>query len=260
MDNLKDSTVEKPGAEELEILYRDIWLIAINKPSGLLVHKSPIDRRETRFALQMLRDQIGAYVYPVHRLDKPTSGVLLFALEKEMAQHMASSFRTHEVQKEYLAVVRGYVEEKITIDHPLKQMLDTKAQKKEGITKEVQEARTYCERLGTVELPYAVSRYPVARYSLVRLLPKTGRKHQLRRHMKHIFHPIVGDTKHGRGEHNRLFREKFDVHRLLLHANSLQFTHPITDKRINIEAPLDAEFKKLLQTFCWDRIELEIRN
>ena len=250
MDNL----YEKRETEELEILYRDACLIAINKSSGLLVHKSPIDRRETRFALQLLRDQIGAYVYPVHRLDKPTSGVLLFALDKETAHDMALSFRTHEVQKEYLAVVRGYVEEQGLIDYPLKQMLDTKAKKKEGNTKEAQEAQTLYEKLEIIELPYAVSRYPVARYSLVRLLPQTGRKHQLRRHMKHIFHPIVGDTKHGRGEHNKLFREKFGVHRLLLHAYRVTFRHPVTKKTIIIDAPLDNTFESLFKHFEWNHV------
>jgi tRNA pseudouridine65 synthase len=245
---------------DLEVVYQDAHLIAINKPSGLLVHKSPIDRRERHFALQMLRDQIGAYVYPVHRLDKPTSGVLLFALDKEMAQQMAVSFRTHEVQKEYLAVVRGYVGEKDLIDHPLKQMLDTKVQKQKGITKEPQEAVTHYRRLGTVEMPFAVSRYPVARYSLVSLTPKTGRKHQLRRHMKHIFHPIVGDTKHGRGEHNRLFREKFNSHRLLLHAYEVAFVHPVTGKMVKVRAGLDETFARVLQTFGWNEVELEIRN
>jgi len=256
MNNLKERTAD----EELEILYRDAYLVVINKPSGLLVHKSPIDRREKRFVLQMLRNQIGVYVYPVHRLDKPTSGVLLFALDKEIAGHMSVSFRTHAVQKEYVAVVRGYVEKKALIDYPLKQMLDTKAEKRMGITKEAQEARTEYERLGTVELPYAVSRYPVARYSLVKLLPQTGRKHQLRRHMKHIFHPIVGDTKHGRGEHNRLFREKFNVHRLLLHANSIAFTHPVSGKKMKIEARMDETFLALMKLFGWNGVELEIRN
>ena len=238
----------------LEILYRDDDIIVINKPSGLLVHRSPIDKHETQFALQLLRDQIGQYVYPVHRLDKPTSGVLLFALSIEAAQMMSLLFRTSEVQKEYIAIVRGFTEDEILIDHPLKQMLDTKEQKKLGITKEAQEAQTAYMRLETVELPYAVSRYPVARYSLVKLRPKTGRKHQLRRHMKHIFHPIIGDTKHGRGEHNKLFREKFGCHRLLLHANRLEFIHPVSKKKVVVQAPLDDMFKKLFKIFNWEEM------
>ena len=238
--------------EPLEILYQDEYLVAINKPSGLLVHKSPIDKHETRFALQEVRDQIGQYVYPVHRLDKPTSGVLLFALNSEMAKIMSQLFRDNQIEKEYIAIVRGYPDLEAEIDHPLKQMLDTKEQKKQGITKEEQEAVTLYERLATVELPYAVSRYPVARYALVRLRPKSGRKHQLRRHMKHIFHPIVGDTKHGRGEHNNLFREKFDCHRLLLHCTQLSFMHPLTKEKIVLEAKIDPMFEKLFQTFNWE--------
>ena len=241
--------MENAEPEHLEILYQDTYLVAINKPSGLLVHKSPIDKHETQFALQLVRDQIGQYVYPVHRLDKPTSGVLLFALSSDIAKVMSELFRSNEVQKEYIAVVRGYTEESEHIDYPLKQMLDTKEQKKLGITKEVQEAETVYERLATVELPYAVSRYPVARYSLLKLLPKSGRKHQLRRHMKHVFHPIVGDTKHGRGEHNQLFREKFACHRLLLHANKIRFLHPVTKEEIVIEAGVDEIFKKMFEIF-----------
>ena len=239
--------------EPLEILYQDAYLVAINKPSGLLVHKSPIDKHETRFALQELRDQIGQYVYPVHRLDKPTSGVLLFALDREIAQIMSQFFRDNQVHKEYIAIVRGYMEESGHIDHPLKQMLDTKAQKEKGITKDEQEAQTEYERLATVELPYPVSRYPVARYSLVKLLPKSGRKHQLRRHMKHIFHPIVGDTKHGRGEHNKLFREKFNCHRLLLHADKMVFVHPVTKKELIIIASLEQVFEDLFKIFGWNK-------
>ncbi len=235
--------------EALEILYQDAYLVAINKPSGLLVHKSPIDKHETRFALQEVRNQIGQYVYPVHRLDKPTSGVLLFALSKEAAKDLSLLFRENKVQKEYMAVVRGYTEEKAEIDHPLKQMLDTKEEKEKGISKEAQEAQTSYVRLATVELPYPVSRYPAARYSLVKLFPHTGRKHQLRRHMKHIFHPIVGDTKHGRGEHNKLFREKFDCHRLLLHSNRVSFNHPVTKEEIVIEAGVDEMFEKMFKVF-----------
>lgn len=246
--------MEENNENDLEILYQDDYLVAINKPSGLLVHKSPIDRRETRFALQLLRDQLGRYVYPIHRLDKPTSGVLLFALSKDIAQILSDAFRVNEVNKEYIAIVRGYTDESAKIDYALKQMLDTKEEKKLGITKEEKEAQTSYERLGTVELPFPVSRYPVARYSLVKLFPHTGRKHQLRRHMKHIFHPIVGDTKHGRGEHNKLFREKFDMHRLLLHAHKIYFIHPVSKENIEIFAPFDSVFTKLFKTFSWDGI------
>lgn len=238
----------------LEILYQDEYFVAINKPSGLLVHKSPIDKHETQFALQLVRDQIDQYVYPLHRLDKPTSGVLLFALDANIAQSMSELFRSSQVEKEYIAIVRGFTQQSDVIDYPLKQMLDTKAQKLQGITKEVQEARTEYHRLATVELPFPVSRYPVARYSLVKLIPKTGRKHQLRRHMKHIFHPIVGDTKHGRGEHNNLFREKYRSHRLLLHANYLAFIHPVDKVKIVINAPLDEMFQTLFDNFGWKGI------
>ena len=233
----------------LEILYQDDYLVAINKPSGLLVHKSPIDKRETRFALQEVRDQIGQWVYPVHRLDKPTSGVLIFALSSEVAKLLSEQFREHTIQKEYLAVVRGYTKEEELIDYDLKVILDKKADKDRSDNKEPQSAQTYYERLGTVELPFPVSRYPVARYSLLRLLPKTGRKHQLRRHAKHILHPIVGDTKYGRNEHNRLFREKFDCHRLLLHASSLRLVHPISAEEMVIEAGVDEVFGRVLGVF-----------
>jgi tRNA pseudouridine65 synthase len=243
-----ETTIDKP----LEILYQDNDLVVINKPSGLLVHKSPIDKRETRFALQELRNQIGQYVYPVHRLDKPTSGVLLFALSKEVAQKLSLDFREGRVKKEYVAVVRGYCDDKGMIDHPLTQMLDTKVQKEVGRTKEAQEAMTHYRCLATVELPYAVSRYATTRYSLVALAPQTGRKHQLRRHMKHIDHHMVGDTKHGRGEHNRLFREKFEVHRLLLHAKSMVFMHPINHETMTVHAPFDSVFQTLFKRFKWE--------
>ena len=155
-----DNTQTNP----LEILYQDKHLVAVNKPSGLLVHKSSIDKHETQFALQLVRDLIGQYVYPIHRLDKPTSGVLLFALDVQMAQSMSELFRSSQVEKEYIAVVRGFTEESSLIDYPLKQMLDTKAQKLQGITKETQGAQTHFRRLATVELPFPVSRYPDARY------------------------------------------------------------------------------------------------
>lgn len=238
-------------ASMLEILYHDAHLIAINKPSGLLVHRSMIDRHETRFAIQMLRDQIGQYVYPLHRLDKPTSGVLLFALESEIARLMAPQFETHSIEKHYLAVARGFAPEQGVIDHPLKEKLDKISDKKARTDKEAQEAITHYRRLATVELPIPLDRYESVRYSLLQVTPQTGRKHQIRRHLKHISHHLIGDTKYGRGEHNQLFRTTFDSHRMLLHARSLEFTHPYTHERLILKAPLDETFARIFQAFGW---------
>ena len=237
--------------EQLEILYRDEWLVAVNKPSGLLVHRSWIDKDETRFALQMLRDQIGQYVYPVHRLDKPTSGVLLFALDADTARRMGEAFESGSVRKEYLAVVRGYTDEGGRIDYPLKELHDKMTDAKARRDKEAQEAVTVYERLATVELPIPVGRYQSARYSLVRLWPETGRKHQLRRHMKHLLHPIAGDTKYGRTEHNNLFREHLGCHRLLLASTAMDLTHPATGEPLRICASPGETFEAILRRFGW---------
>ncbi|WP_300361215.1 tRNA pseudouridine(65) synthase TruC [Hydrogenimonas sp.] len=236
-------------SEPLEILYEDERIVAVNKPSGLLVHRSWIDREATAFALQTVRDMTGRYVHPVHRLDKPTSGVLVFAFDKEAARRMGELFAEGSVHKRYLAVVRGYTDEAGVIDYPLREILDKMTDAKARDDKEAQEAVTNYRRLATVELPIPVSRYPVARYSLVELSPETGRKHQLRRHMKHIFHPIVGDTKYGRTEHNRLFRKHFDSHRLLLHAASIEFPHPIDGETVEIGAPMPEDFMKIARLF-----------
>ncbi|OQX60265.1 MAG: tRNA pseudouridine(65) synthase TruC [Helicobacteraceae bacterium 4484_230] len=238
----------------LEILYQDEYIVIINKPSGLLVHRSMIDRHETEFALQMVRDQIGRFVYPVHRLDKPTSGVLVFALSKNTARLMTEIFIDKQVQKEYLAVVRGHTDKYGIIDYPLKEQFDKMTDAKADKNKEAQSAVTEYTKLATVELPYPVSRYPTARYSLLKLIPKTGRKHQIRRHMKHILHPIVGDTTHGRTEHNRLFREKFNCHRLLLSAVRLSFTHPLNKQPLSITAPLDDTFGQIIDKLGWTDI------
>ena len=234
--------------KELEILYKDDYLIAINKPSGLLVHKSMIDKNEIYFAMKMIRDQIEQWVYPVHRLDKPTSGVLLFALDSHTAKLLSQQFQEHTIEKTYIAVVRGYIEKEGFIDYPLSVKLDKIADKNSSQNKEPQEAQTVFKRLDITEVDFAVGRYEKSRYSLVELKPKTGRKHQLRRHMKHLSHHIVGDTKYGRGEHNKMVRKEFDIQRLLLHATSLEFTHPYSLKRIKIEAKKDEIFTRLFST------------
>jgi tRNA pseudouridine65 synthase len=233
----------------LDILYRDDHLIAIDKPPGLLVHRSDIDRHETRFAVQLLRDQIGRHVFPAHRLDKGTSGVLLFALDSDTARSLGQAFERGEVEKTYLAVVRGWPPESGIIDHPLSRRYDDHGRALPAT--EAQPACTHFRRLASIELPYAVDRYPSARYALVELSPKTGRQHQLRRHMKHIAHPIVGDTTYGKGRHNRFFHETLGCKRLLLAAVRLQLRHPISGESLDLRAPLSGEFAAIIRRMNW---------
>lgn len=239
----------------------------INKPSGLLVHRSPIDPHETQFALQLLRDQLGKYVYPVHRLDKPTSGALIFALSREVAKQLSDLFTLRKISKTYVAIVRGYAPEQATVNHPLTEKFDKLSGKKSNTVKSPQEALTHVRRLATVELPYCVDRYPTSRYSLVVAQPITGRKHQIRRHLKHIGHPIIGDAKHGKGTHNRFFQGQFDCHRLLLACIKLEFDHPLRNdphrfsdqfpERISVKADLEGSFKRLIDNLGWT---LDLKN
>ena len=235
----------------LEILYQDEHVVAVNKPAGMLVHRSWLDRHETKFVMQTLRDQIGQLVYPIHRLDRPTSGVLLFALNSEMANLLCYQFEQKQTEKEYLAVVRGYVTGLGEIDYPLKVQLDKIADKFAQQDKAPQSAVTFYNGLKTVEMPYGVGRYATSRYSLVRLIPKTGRKHQLRRHMKHIFHPILGDTQYGDLHQNRALTEHTGCSRLMLHAEKLTFVHPLTQQSITLQAGLDEQWQNLMEIFQW---------
>lgn len=235
----------------LEILYQDQYLIAINKPAGMLVHRSWLDKHETVFAMQTLRDQIGQHVFPIHRLDRPTSGVLLFALDSNTARMMSEQFEQHQIQKSYLAVVRGYLLGEGRIDYPLKVVQDKIADKFSG-DKEPQAAITDYQSLATVEMPYPAGKFSTARYSLVQLFPQTGRKHQLRRHLKHLFHPIIGDTNYGDLHQNRAFTANTGCDRLFLHSNQLQFTHPHRLQKIVIDAPLDPQWQQLFAQFGWE--------
>lgn len=219
----------------LEILYRDDTLIAINKPHGLLVHRSAIAADTSEFALQLLRDQIGQAVYPAHRLDRKTGGVLLFSLDKETDRLIQPYFANQTMDKEYLAILRGYSPESGIIDYPLA---------KENGT--LQEAITHFERLGTAEIDLPSGKFQTSRYSYVKANPKTGRMHQLRRHFAHIFHPILGDRPHGCNKQNKLWKEKYAMDTMLLHASKLSFIHPHTQKKVTIEAPLQGEFKRVL--------------
>ena len=230
----------------LPIVYQDEYMVAIDKPPGLLVHRSLIDKHETQFALQMLRDQIAQHVYPVHRLDRPTSGVLMFALSADIARLLNQQFASQQITKTYFAIVRGHAPTEGVIDHPLKEKLDKIADKMAKQDKPAQEASTAYQRVSTFDLPFPVSRYPSARYSLLRLTPKTGRKHQLRRHMAHINHPIVGDTAHGDGKHNKFVREHYAFSGLALTCSALQLIHPVTGKEMTIQCEFDQRMLTLL--------------
>lgn len=233
----------------LSIIYQDDDLVVVHKPANMLVHKSMIDRHETEFLMKILRDQIGQYVYPVHRLDKPTSGLILFALSSDIARVLAQQFESHSIRKEYLAVLRGFAPQSAFIDYALKEKLDPIADKKANKNKEPQEAQTDMHKLGELSLPIPVGRYPGARFSLVRLLPKTGRKHQLRRHMAHIRHPIIGDTTHGDGKQNKFARDHLQFNKLALCATKLVFTHPRSACEISCETSLEEDFQALVEKF-----------
>ncbi|WP_392551671.1 tRNA pseudouridine(65) synthase TruC [Orbus wheelerorum] len=232
-----------------EILYQDQYLIAINKPSGWLVHRSWLDKNEKVVVMQTLRDQIGQHVFPVHRLDRPTSGVLLFALSSEIANLLSTQFAARQPQKTYHAIVRGIIAKSGHIDYPLVEELDKIADKFANKDKPAQDAVTDYTPISSIEIPVAVGKHPTARYSFIELKPHTGRKHQLRRHMSHIFHPIIGDSRHGDLHQNRAFAKYFNIKRLMLHASTLEFLHPISQQNIVIDAKMDDEWLAILTHF-----------
>jgi tRNA pseudouridine65 synthase len=234
--------------ETLPVLHLDDRMVVVDKPSGLLVHRSPIDRHETRFALQIVRDQLGRRIYPVHRLDKGTSGALVLALDPESAKTLSQAFATREVAKTYVALVRGWPAAEGRIDRALAAVEDERIGP-QSVTP--REATTTFRRLAAYELPVRVDRYPTSRYALVELSPQTGRRHQLRRHLAGASHPIVGDSTYGKGRHNRVFAERFGVRRLLLACTGLEFAStPWREAPRRIEAPLAPEFAALVETLA----------
>ncbi|MEQ8471886.1 MAG: pseudouridine synthase [Marinoscillum sp.] len=219
----------------LEILYQDDVVVAINKPPGLLVHRSPIAKDVEVFAMQLLRDQLGQHVYPAHRLDRKTSGVLLFALNAESHKLLQQQFAEKTVQKTYYAIVRGFTPTEGTIDYALKRE-DGKSQ----------EAVTHYQLADQAELPVPFGKHSTSRYSLLKITPETGRMHQIRKHMAHIFHPIIGDRPHGCNKQNRLFKETWNMSEMMLHARSLTFTHPVNQQQITVSADFSMEFHRMM--------------
>lgn len=219
----------------LQILFEDEFLVAIHKPAGLLVHRTKMAKDATEFALQLLRDQLEHKVFPTHRLDRKTSGVLLFAKDEETNRLMQTQFMEQRVSKTYKAIVRGWTDDRSTIDYALTN--------ESGKT---QEAVTHYETLSKSEIDLPNGKFSTARFSLVKLKPETGRMHQLRKHLAHIFHPIIGDRPHGCNKQNKLFKEHFSMIEMMLHAERLEFTHPRTGESVRVESEFEGEFERMM--------------
>jgi tRNA pseudouridine65 synthase len=220
----------------MEVIYQDASIILVNKPPGVLVHRTGLDPRETYFLLQEVRNLTGGHVYPIHRLDRKTSGIILFARSGEISSILNGQFRDHKVDKTYLAIVRGYTPDQGTIEYPL---ADEKGRIKDAIT--------HYSTVQRSEIPVSSGKFETSRYSLVTLKPETGRMHQLRRHMSHIFHPIIGDRPHGCNKQNRFFKEYFGMEQMLLHASEIQFFHPESASQVRFKAALPSEFKRMME-------------
>lgn len=236
---------------QLQLIFEDEHYLAINKPAGILVHKTPLEKDPAAlFAVQLLEEQLGYKVYPMHRIDRPTSGILLFAKNAKAAALLQPQFSGNGMLKYYLAIARGYMPEKHgEINQPLAKDMEF----------ELQGAKTEYWELNKVEIPYASSgRYPSSRYALVKIYPHTGRMHQIRRHFAHIRHYIIGDTTHGDNRQNHFFVSQFKLTNMLLHAWQLNFNHPYSNNSIAITAPLPAYFEKIMQQLGWSLEELTL--
>jgi tRNA pseudouridine65 synthase len=238
------------SGDVLEILYRDTRCAVVNKPAGLMAHASALARGEEDFLLHRLRDQFQGKVHLVHRLDRATSGCLLLAFDSEAASAIGKTFMSREVQKDYLAVCRGWPETSFNVDYPLDGG-PGKPDKKEAITD--------FRRIATAEIDEPSASHMTSRYALLQCTPYTGRYRQIRRHLKHVSHHLIGDTSHGDGRHNRQFRMR-GVHRMLLHAWRLRFIHPESGEAQEVIAPLDAEFNKAMNLFDWSMNRVALEN
>lgn len=234
----------------LNILYQDDHIVAIDKPPGMLVHRSPIDKHETVFAVQTLRDQLGKHVFPAHRLDRPTSGVLLFSFNSDIAAALGKQMMEKQIGKTYHALVRGFVHNSGMIDYALKYRYDKIADKHKRPQQPPQIATTVYDSVQQFEVPEPVGKYQSARYTLVRLSPSTGRKHQLRRHLVHIRHPIIGDTTHGDGKQNKFAKTHFNFANLALSCTQMGFMHPVSRKWITVNGEMHAEMRRLLEALA----------
>lgn len=232
----------------IDILYKDSHFVAVNKRSGLVVHPTKLAPGAIAL-LPSLRKQLGRYVYPVHRIDRGTSGIVLFGLDSGVAGRVGELMRSRKVDKQYLAVVRGYVKDQQRIDYAIEDS-DKASVKRESVT-------DYW-RVSQVEIPYEVGPYEKSRYSLVMAKPLTGRRHQIRKHFAHIRHPVIGDTKYGDDDHNKLYKKAFQCGRLLLMASALGFDHPYTGERVEITCPVPKRIEAIFERFGWFDVPLSL--
>jgi tRNA pseudouridine65 synthase len=220
----------------IEVLFLDEYCAVINKPAGLMAHASSLSRGEDDFLLHRLREQFQSKVHLIHRLDRATSGCVLIAFNAETASALGKTFMSRDVQKDYLAICRGWPEENFMVDYALDGG-PGKPEKKPAVTE--------FKRLAIAEVDVPSTTHESSRYALMLCSPVTGRFRQIRRHLKHLSHHLIGDTSHGDGRHNRVFRMQ-GVHRMLLHAWRLEFTHPVSGLPVKCEAPIDKEFSNAL--------------
>lgn len=242
---------------ELTVVFEDEFILVVDKPSGLLMHPSWLDKHETDTLVKRVKHYAlskgEAYkVHTVHRLDRPTSGLVVISKSLDCARHLSNQFLEHHVEKRYWAIVRGYVDLSITVDYPLIEPHDKIADSLARTNKPAQDAITHFHRIAQAEMPIPVDRYESSRFSWVSCFPKTGRKHQIRRHLKHIRHPIIGDSRYGCRHHTRAAAEHFHIRSLALRAVELRFNHPNTGERLVFVAPKSAQWAGWLTALGWD--------
>lgn len=228
---------------DIEIIYEDDYIVCVNKPNNMLVHHAFHSRNvaDEQSLLQILFEKFNTKFYPIHRLDRKTSGIILLAKETSFVSKFQDLFTNNTIEKTYLGVVRGYAPESKIIDSPVKGR-DAKVHR---------DAETHLKTLQTITLDIAVKPYDSSRYSLIKLLPKTGRLHQLRIHTNKISHPLIGDPKYGDKNHNLMFENTFGWKNLFLHAYSLEFTHPFLNKELKLLANFPDDWKNLFTEFNW---------
>ncbi len=228
----------------LDVIHEDDQIVVINKPNNLAIHRSKLVRNTKEFAVDIIRKQTDRILNPVHRLDRKTSGIMVFSDCQDTLNALRVQFEDRLIQKTYLAIVRGYIDDEGIVEKPL---LNDKGQ--------LQEAITNYECLEKTELNIPLGPHPTSRYSLVRLYPKTGRQHQLRKHLNHLRHPIIGDRPHGCNKQNRFFKQNWGIENMMLHAREISFEHPATKKKMTLRAPLSSSFMHCTETLNFTKTD-----